>query len=296
MMGNIINKLDRCRLCQSFDCKLLFVKNDYEVKKCNRCKHQFLNFKPSVQFLTDYYAKDYFNDPGIKHAFSNYEEESKNLSKTFIKHCNVLRKYHQKGKLLDIGCATGTFMEIAREYFQVYGVEISAYAGKIAKKKGLNVFTGQLEQSSYNKPYFDVVTLWDTIEHLPHPLKTLEKINQITKPKGIVALTTGNVDSLISKASGKSWHLYNVPQHLSYFSPKSITYLFNQCGFEVKEIVHPGVNFSLNYLLFRLITFYRLKFLFSAYSKLSQRKLLNLSFPVNLRDIMLVIAQKRTII
>lgn len=292
-MENTIEKLNRCRVCGGRDHSLLFMKDGYEVMRCKDCSLVFLNFAPSDKFLRDYYAEDFFNDPGTKDGFSDYKEEAANLERTFRRRIDILKRYHEKdGALLDIGCAIGEFMELAAEYWDVYGVEISTYASRIAGEKGLKVFNGKLEQSPYLNSGFNLVTLWDTIEHVADPLETMRLINRIVKPKGIVALTTGDVGSFTSKVCGRYWHLYNIPQHLSYFDKETMGDLLKRSGFRMVEITYPSLNFTLDYLLFRLVTFYGLKFALPAYKELSRKGLLNLNLKINLFDVMLVIAQK----
>lgn len=292
-MENTIEKLNRCRVCGSREHSVLFIKDNYEVTKCGNCGLVFLNFAPSDKFLSDYYAEDFFNDSGTKDGYSDYKEEAVNLERTFRRRINILKRYQEKGgALLDIGCATGEFMKLAAEYWNVYGVEISSYASRVAEERGLNVFNGKLEQSPYLNSGFNVVTLWDTIEHVAEPLDTMRLINKIVRPKGIVALTTGDVGSFTSRACGRYWHLYNIPQHLSYFGKETITDLLKRSGFKVVEITYPALNFTLDYLLFRSITLYNLKFALPAYRKFTHKGLLNLNIKINLFDVMLVIAQK----
>jgi len=292
-MENTIEKLNRCRVCGGRDHSILFVKGGYEVAKCGNCGLVFLNFAPSDRFLSDYYAEDFFNDSGTKDGYSDYKEEAVNLERTFRRRIDILKRYQEKGgTLLDVGCATGEFMKLAAEYWNVYGVEISSYASRAAGEKGLNVFNGKLEQSPYLNSGFNVVTLWDTIEHVAQPLETMRLISRIVKPKGIVALTTGDVGSFVSRACGRYWHLYNIPQHLSYFDKGTITDLLKRSGFKTVEIAYPALNFTLDYLLFRSITFYNLKFALPAYKKFTHKGLLNSNIKINLFDVMLVIAQK----
>lgn len=291
-MENTITKLNDCRLCRSNSFHLLFLKEGYEVVKCSNCNLVFLNFAPTEKFITDYYAEDFFNDSGTKHGFSNYKKEADNIKKTFRERTVLLKKYKNSGTLLDIGCAMGTFMEMAAESWDVYGIEISSYASKIAKEKKLKVFNGRLQNAPYINSKFDIVTLWDTIEHLNDPLETVQFIGKMLKPGGIIALTTPDVGSAVARISGKYWHLYNIPQHLSYFSKNTIGDLLNKGGFKVKEISYPGVYFSMDYLLFRLTTFYKLKLFFNIYKNLSRKDLFDACLKINLYDIMLVIAQK----
>ena len=292
-MENTIKRLGFCRLCRSDDLKILFIKYGFEVARCRRCGFTLLNFDPNEQFIKNYYSEDFFNDPGTKHGFSDYEAENENLKKTFKERIDILKKYKPAGRLLDIGCATGTFMEVASQNWDVFGVEISEYASQKAQEKGLKVLQGDLVNSPYADQKFDIITMWDTLEHLNHPTQVLQTLKKMTNTGSIIAATTGDVGSLASILTGKYWHLFNIPQHLSYFDKKSASSLFNKAGFKVMQISYPSVNFSLDYLLFRLMTFYRIRALKSLYQLLKRRNLLNANFKVNLFDIMFIIAQRQ---
>ena len=291
-MEDTIKKLNKCRLCKSDDYKVLFVKYDYEVAKCNECGMTFLNFDPDDKFFTNYYAEDFFNDPGIKHAYSDYEKEAESLKKSFKDRVNIISTYQPGGTLLDVGCATGAFMEVAASNWDVYGVDVSEYAIEQAKKKNLKAFSGVIRDSPFKDQKFDVVTLWDTIEHVADPQETIQQISEMTKPGSVVALTTGDVGSSIAKLSGRYWHLYNIPQHLSYFDKTTITKMLKQAGFEIVEILYPPIHLSLDYLVFRFVTFYKLKFAFNLYTSLKKTGLLNANLNINLYDIMFVVAKK----
>lgn len=289
----MIKKLDACRLCQSDDFRRLFTKCDFEIVKCVNCGFVFLDFDPNEKFIKNYYSEDFFNDQGAKHGFSDYEGESKILRRTFAERIETLREHMPSGRLLDIGCATGTFMETASRYWDVSGLEISEYASQKAREKNLKVFTGDLDSSPFTQQKFDLITMWDTIEHLAHPTRTFKTLTRMMSSGSIIALTTGDVSSLVPKLMGKHWHLYNIPQHLSYFDQKSVTLLLHSSGFKDIHISYPNLNFSLDYLLFRLTTFYKLDRLQPLYHLIKRSQLSNLNIKVNLFDIMLVIAQKQ---
>ncbi len=291
-MENTINKLNYCRICNSLNISPLFIKSGYEVSRCLNCSLVFLNFRPSAQFLKDYYAEDFFNDSGSKHGFSDYEKEKVSLQKTFGERLKIIRKYKDGGKLLDVGCATGTFLEEASKYFEAYGSEISAYATKVAQEKNLNVLCGDLPGTPFMDMGFDVVTLWDTIEHLENPVEMIRTIGKITSPGSVVILTTGDVEGFVAKLSGRYWHLYNIPQHLSYFSQITVAAALKAGGFILREVTYPSVNFTLDYLLFRLVTFYKIGKLLPLYAWLKNKRLLDASVKINLFDIMMVVAQK----
>jgi len=289
----MIKKLNHCRLCVSKKYKPLFSKNEYDICKCLNCGFIFLDFKPGKSFFTDYYSEEFFNDIGVKHAYSNYENESKTLKKSFLLRIDVLSKYKATGSLLDVGCATGTFLECAQSSWKTSGIDISNYAIQVARKKGLETFVGEIKNSPYIKRKFDVVTLWDTIEHVSNPKETLSEINKIMPLGGILGITTGDVGSLFSRFSGNCWHLYNIPQHLSFFVKNSIAKLMKETGFEIKEILYLPLNLTLDYVLFRFITFYKLVIFQPIYKLLKNHNLLNLELNINLYDIMFVVAEKK---
>ncbi len=295
-MENTIKKLDFCRLCGSSDTTgqliPLFVKDQHEVCRCKACNLVFLNFDPTPTFLKEYYAEDFFNDTGKKHGYSHYENESKSFHATFLERIKQIRKFSDGGSLLDVGCATGTFLEAASKYWDVSGSEISAYAAKMARQKGFEVYEGGVEELKHLTTQFDVVTMWDVIEHVAQPVKTIKLIGNIVKPGGIVALTTGDVGSLVARLSGRKWHLYNIPQHLSYFDTDTIRKLLEQGGFTAKEICYPGLHLTLDYLFFRFITSYKWSFASAWYQRFSQSRFSKIALKMNLFDIMLVIAQK----
>lgn len=288
----MIEKLGHCRVCSAKQYTVLFTKIGYDVVKCDTCCLVYLDFVASKEFSQNYYSEEFFNDKGTKHAYTDYEKESKFLKKSFLKRIELLRKYQSDGNLLDIGCATGSFMEKASNFYKVSGIDVSDYAIKQAKSKKLDVWQGMLDDSPYRNQVFDVVTLWDTIEHVADPKETIAQVGKIVRPEGIIGLTTGDVGSIFAQMCGSFWHLYNIPQHLSYFDKKTITKILNNAGFEVKEIVYPSINLTLDYLLFRFITFYNLRFLMPIYVMLKDRGFLEKAFDINLHDIMFVVAQK----
>lgn len=256
------------------------------------CNLVFLNFEPTDTFLKQYYAEDYFNNAEEKQGYSHYENESKSLHATFLQRIKQIRKFRDGGSLLDVGCATGAFLEAASKYWDVSGSEISEYAAKMARQKGFQVYEYQTEELENLTTKFDVVTMWDVIEHVAQPVKTIKLVGKIVKPGGVIALTTGDVESFVAKLSGRKWHLYNIPQHLSYFDTKTMQKLLAQGGFTIKEIRYPGLYLTLDYLFFRFITSFKWSFASAWYRRFSQSRFSKIALKMNLFDIMQVIAQK----
>ena len=150
----------------------------------------------------------------------------------------VLKRSVVKGRILDIGCATGIFLSgMQRHGWDCYGVEPSEYAANYAKMRfGLKVFHGYLEDMDYPDDYFDVVTLWDVLEHIPDPGRALDIIHRVLKPDGILICTLPNATGWERAWFREYWSGWDVPRHYNTFTPKTITTFLNNHHFMVKEI------------------------------------------------------------
>ena len=138
---------------------------------------------------------------------------------------------------------------------------------------------------------FDIVTLWDVLEHLRDPVLDLEKVYRILKPKGFIIFSTGDISSFWAKLSGKKWQLMTPPQHLFFFSKKSVLKLIPKIGFEIAEIVYFGKNIPLYFLLFKAEETYGS--IFNTFRNLLKKtKMDTKSVHINLRDILTCIAKK----
>jgi 2-polyprenyl-3-methyl-5-hydroxy-6-metoxy-1,4-benzoquinol methylase len=166
-----------------------------------------------------------------------------------------LKKIGKKGKLLDGGCATGFLLDEARKLgWEVYGVELSAWAVDYAKNKLQlpNITQGALKDSGYPANFFDVVVLKDVIEHLTEPKETLEQIRRVLKPSGIICCNTPDIDSLVSKILGAKW--WGIKQsHLFYFNKNNLSALFKATGFVPLKIRSHARTFTINYWIYNFI-------------------------------------------
>ena len=146
------------------------------------------------------------------------------------------------GALLDLGCAAGFFLTAAAERYAVTGVEVSAFASQHARDEfGLRVFTGEIFDAPLADGEFDVVTLWDVIEHVAEPAAVLTEVARVTKPGGLVVMTTGDVSGPLAVRDLERWNLMTPPAHLAFFSPRTIERLLNDSGFELVRHVADGI-------------------------------------------------------
>jgi hypothetical protein len=137
-----------------------------------------------------------------------------------------------------------------------------------------------------------VVTLWDVIEHLPDPKTHIKNIAYLLKPGGIIALTTGDIESLASRICGAKWHLMTLPEHLFFFSKKGIRLLLESFGLELIHLSYPMDYYTVDYLFERGTKSLRIGLNYRKHPKL-RTFLSRYIVPFSLVDIMFVVARKK---
>ncbi len=167
-----------------------------------------------------------------------------------------LRQLHRfvrpPGELLDVGCSTGFFLRVARDAgWHAVGLEPSHWAVAHAQAEGLEVLQGTLDSHPFRPGQFDVVTLWDVIEHVRDLRQTLAAARELLRPGGVLALTTMDVYSPIARVMGARWpHLMRM--HLWYFGRRHMSRLLQEAGFESPHIAPHVRVLSADYLASRL--------------------------------------------
>jgi len=204
----------------SFDYNFNKRKNlTYQIVKCIKCTHHYANPRP-----IDIY-KHYCEDT-VDEIYLALQDQR---NATALKVLKELAKYAAKGRLLDIGCATGDFLSIASKYFQVEGLELSRWSSKISESRGFKVHKKNLAEM-VGSDEFDIITLWGVIEHFEFPSNEIMHIHRLLKPGGFLCIWTGDVDSFLSKLFGKKWWYYQ-GQHIQMFTRRSINKLLGDNNF-----------------------------------------------------------------
>ena len=140
-----------------------------------------------------------------------------------------------KGKLLDVGAATGHFLELARKNgWEASGIEISKYAAKKARKKGLEIAVGDFENHEFSENCFDAVTFWDVLEHFGKPDLAFKQARKILRTGGILAINTPDSRSVLARIFGKRWHAIVPPNHLNLFNCDNLKAVLEKNGFELR--------------------------------------------------------------
>lgn len=210
----------KCYLCKA-KTTLFMVKNGYKIYLCPSCGLKQTDLHKSYNsFVSGYYSKGYFTGDPTLRAYDNYVEDKKYTVANLKPILAEIQKYKHGGTLLDVGCATGFFVELAlKNNFDAYGFDPSEYAVLEARRLvGSRVKSGTISKVIYKPKFFDVITLFDVFEHLQDPLKDIERLSHFLKDDGIMIIATGNSDCLMAKIMGRKWTFYNPPQHLFFFN------------------------------------------------------------------------------
>ena len=179
-----------------------------------------------------------------------YEREMEGRVRTYNSMMPAIEKYcRPPGRVLDVGCYLGVFLDVARARgWQTAGVEPSAWAAERTRQRGHQIVNAPLRLSNLLPESFELVTLWDVIEHLHDPLGQLREIYGLVTPGGIFALTTMDTGSLYAKMCGRRWPWY-MRMHLYYFTRGTLARMLHDAGFEVLEIARAKRIVSLRYFL-----------------------------------------------
>ena len=259
--------------------------------ECDKCGFVSANADLSDAEMEALYSKDYFHGG----EYLDYGEEEKSLRENFRARIATLRKVAPDlaaRDLFEIGCAYGFFLdEVGNVVRAASGIDVSEHAVTHAREV-LRVDARQGDYLNIDFPRkFGVIVMWDTIEHLQRPDLFVAKASHDLQQGGLLALTTGDIDSLNARLRGSKWRMIHPPTHLHYFSVRSIKHLLDRHGFDTLHVSHPGISRNLQSIFYYVFA-WRMK-QSALYDLLKRQRFSRLRVTVNLFDIMYVIARKR---
>lgn len=292
---NILSTSRKCGVCDGgnfevvykrkgrFKSKYFITDDSYgvhgQIVKCLDCGLVFV--EPNE--LKDKVVKRY-----IDFVDEKFEKERKARAegqRRVLENINVISP--GRGKLLEIGCASGHFLEIARQDgWDVSGIEPSKWASKIARERySLNVYTGTLKSENFPKNNYDVVVCIDVVEHVLKPKKLLKNINRILTKDGLVVIVTPDINSVLARLlEEKWWHIRQ--DHIYYFSENSLRNLIFSAGFKNYELRRYVWSFSLEYWLSRVQGYSKMlyKTIMKVMNNNIGKRILARRLPINFHD------------
>jgi len=232
--GNSYLTVSKCICCgtDASESKFLFKKGNASYFKCNKCNFVYQNPQPVFEFTEEIYDGEHYHERYIKSEYI-YLPASRIYLEHIRKDLPQVCAVKSDTLILDVGCGIGYFLHLAHEDgFNVLGADISKWAGVYAKQKfGLDVITGNFLEMQLGENKFDIVTLWQTIEHLPDPNLFLDKIFHILKPGGYVCIATPDVNSWIARFYKRYWNCFMPDEHIGLFDFKSMSTILGRNNF-----------------------------------------------------------------
>ena len=246
-----------------------------ELSKCKKCG--FIQSTEQINLL-DYYTD--LEDPAYE---SNRKERGMQAKKIIEK----IKRYKQKGKLLDIGAGSGMLVEQAIGLgFDAEGIEPSKWLQSKALEHNLPVKLGIFPNPELTENY-DIITIIDVIEHVDDPVELLKSASNQLAREGIIAIVTPDVGSLVAKILKFKWWHFRIA-HVGYFDQKNLDLALQNSGFKKVEVTKAKWYFSCDYLLER-VKKYLPKFLRFPVPRILSK----LTIPLNLHDSLFVIYKKQ---
>jgi ubiquinone/menaquinone biosynthesis C-methylase UbiE len=216
------------------------------IVQCQQCGLIYTDPRPDGNDIVETYQA--VEDP-------LYLEEREGRVLTFEHHLKPLERITgpPNGRpLLDVGCYTGVFVEIAaRHGWDAWGLEPSHWAVEQARARGLHVVQGTLDTAELPEAGFDVVTMWDVIEHLTDPRRALQRSHRLLKPGGLLVVHTIDIESPFARLMGARWP-WLMEMHIYYFSRRTLRAMLEKCGFQVLSDRPQGRYLRLGYLMSRV--------------------------------------------
>lgn len=210
----------------------------FKIISCSQCGFKFINPRPVESEIGTYYeSRDYIShDSTNKDLLSKIYKTARYFS--LRSKLKLIKKYASSGSVLDIGCGTGDFLACCQsDGFFVTGMEPGEKARTFAINYNKIKVEKNLNDVAADNIRFDIVTLWHVLEHIHKLNETIVQVTQLLADNGTLVVAVPNCDSPDAEKYAEFWAAYDVPRHLYHFNKKTLTRLFNEHGFTVREIL-----------------------------------------------------------
>lgn len=221
-----------CIACSASNFIPLGKKYPNHLERCISCGLVQFTINPTEAELIEHYR----NYP-ISGALSAVTK------KRYAELLDKLEPFKVTGRMLDVGCGEGFFLEEAKKRgWEVHGTEFAEKYISICKDKGIRMQHGKLNPQNYPTAYFDVITWFEVIEHINYPVGELKNITQLLRNDGALYITTPNFNSLSRNWLKGKWSVIEYPEHLVYYTPTTLRQLLHQSGFTAINIKTTGIS------------------------------------------------------
>jgi SAM-dependent methyltransferase len=222
-------------LFQAVDINFRTTEKVFTIERCLDCGVAQTSPRPEKSVLGQFYPRVYYPTGGLDPR--TYNRRTRQFQKDKLA---IVRRHRAGGRLLDVGCGAGYFVrEASLAGFDAEGVEFDAEAADFGRKAwNLRIVVGDLLGAGFADESFDVITLWQVLEHLPHPSETLMRIHRLLRRRGLLVVAVPNFASLQSRVFRDRWYHLEVPRHLFHYDPVSLRALLMRHHFAVLSEDH----------------------------------------------------------
>jgi SAM-dependent methyltransferase len=218
-------------------------KGPFGYQRCCRCGALYAAESLSPSELAPYYPTHYaaYVDRAARSRLGAMAQQV-----GLLKRCRAVERLRTGGRLLDVGCGAGAFVETmqARGWSAV-GLERDAGAAQAARARGLDVRTGQAPGYPFAPGSFDVITLWDVLEHMEQPGVALRGIAAWLAPGGWLVLRTPDAACLQARLFGRWWAGYDAPRHRVIYTRRALESLLRASALEPQPLPGPTGSYAL---------------------------------------------------
>jgi len=202
--------------------------------ECRRCGLIYVNPRFKASVMNQRFSRKYF----VEEYLPTFEKIREERVRKYGEILSELQPYKKSGRLFDIGCGPGFFIAEARNAgWTASGCETASFAVDYGKRElGIDIRSGDFMALDLPGNYFDVITLWDVLEHLPHPVKMLEKAVSCLSEGGTLVICTPNLKGPSFLSEGKNWAFIGPSEHVYYFTPETLTALLKTLGLSVVRL------------------------------------------------------------
>jgi 2-polyprenyl-3-methyl-5-hydroxy-6-metoxy-1,4-benzoquinol methylase len=220
-----------CLLCNSDQLQELGKEFQHAyLVKCKSCGLVFGKRIPTQEDLQAHYVQYKRNNYISPITIKRYEEL-----------LDQFGPYRKNNRLLDIGCGDGHFLAVAKQRgWEVFGTEFTDEAVKVCREKGISIHQGDLKNFSADE--FDVITSFEVLEHINNGVEHIQKIKSLLRNGGLFYFTTPNFNSVSRKYLGGKWNVIEYPEHLIYYTVRTVTELLTKAGFKRKSVRTTGFS------------------------------------------------------
>ena len=216
-----------CPVCEAASDRMIFVKNGGTYVKCHACGMIYLN----PVFKNDELRKYYENNTAMQAAA--HANESDFYRSIYTKGLYSIEKFTKTGAILDIGCSSGFFIDIAKERgWQTYGIELNRSEFMIARQRGHKVWNIPVEEAPFETK-LNVITMWDVLEHIKQGDQYLASLKNLLYDDGVVFMQIPSAASLAARVLQERCNMFDGIEHVNLYTPKTISVLCKKAGYKI---------------------------------------------------------------